>query len=470
MLNLTNSQLISIGVNIGIFLIILLGSIILIQKIKLNNKGYKYLFILYTFFWIPIMLLRSYRGTMQSIIDPQFLWIVTSIYGFIGIFVRLFADVINYLFKYRKAFLYFSLIAQFALIVPLMININTVNNILSAISIGIGASCIGTYELLFREQYGSNKKAFLTISILSIPPLLANFLTAPIQSIVKTASTINGTVDPNKLIYMWYIGAAFIFIAFIMLIFYKERRRQTYTLINKKIEKLNSIKIVNHSSSFLFIALAIIGSIIAFVKFANSGSMGTLHLQNLAYYSHNNSQSYEGYLSVIFSLAQLVAGVLIGTVLVKKMNTISIFSIGAMSWIIYCIATSFIKNPIGYFIIHSLNGFGYGILYNLILAIVLSITLSNKIITKVGLYQSILAVGITISGWFTNWLKTILNKSGTFESYMNTYLIQNMILVGVIIVIWVSYILVTIYNNKTNYPYRKKEKINNTNKFKFINI
>ena len=98
---------------------------------------------------------------MQSIIDPQFLWIVTSIYGFIGIFVRLFADIINYLFKYRKAFLYFSLIAQFVLIVPLMIHINTVNNILSAISIGIGASCIGTYELLFREQYGSNKKAFL---------------------------------------------------------------------------------------------------------------------------------------------------------------------------------------------------------------------------------------------------------------------------------------------------------------------
>lgn len=73
MLNLSNSQLISIGVNIGIFLIILIGSIILIQKIKLQNQGYKYLFILYTFFWIPIMLLRSYRGTMQTIIDPEFL-------------------------------------------------------------------------------------------------------------------------------------------------------------------------------------------------------------------------------------------------------------------------------------------------------------------------------------------------------------------------------------------------------------
>lgn len=450
MINLSNSQIISIGVNIGIFLIILLGSILLIQKIKLKNQGYKYLFILYTFFWIPIMLLRSYRGTMQTLIDPQFLWIVTSIYGFVGIFVRLFADIINYLFKYRKAFLYFSLTIQMLLIVPLMININTANNILSAISIGIGASCIGTYELLFREQYGSNKKAFLTISILSIPPLLANFLTAPIQSIVKTASTVNGVVDHDKLIYMWYIGAIFILITFIMLIFYKERKRNTYTLLNKKLEKYNSIKIKNNSSTILFIALAIIGSIIAFVKFSNSGSMGTLHLQNLAYYSNNNCQSYEGYLSVVFSLAQLTAGVLIGTILIRKMNTISIFSIGAISWIIYCISTSFIRNPIGYFTIHLLNGFGYGILYNLILAIVLSITLDNKIITKVGLYQSILAIGITASGWFTNWLKTILKKSGDFDNYMHTYMIQNMVLLVAIILIFISFIFVTIYNNKIN--------------------
>lgn len=450
MLNLSNSQLISIGVNIGIFLIILIGSIILIQKIKLQNQGYKYLFILYTFFWIPIMLLRSYRGTMQTIIDPEFLWIVTSVYGFVGIFIRLFADIINYWFKYRKAFLYFSLIAQMILIIPLMININTINNVLSAISIGIGASCIGTYELLFREQYGTNKKSFLTISILSIPPLLANFLTAPIQSIVKTASTVNGVVEADKLIYMWYIGAIFLLIAFVMLIFYKEHKRATYTLINKKLEKYKLIKIKNNSSTLLFISLAIIGSIVAFVKFSNSGSMGTLHLQNLAYYSSNNCQSYEGYLSVIFSLAQLIAGVLIGTILIKKMNTISIFSIGAISWIIYCISTSFIRNPIGYFVIHSLNGFGYGILYNLILALVLSITIDNKIITKVGLYQSILAIGITVSGWFTNWLKTILNKTGTFDNYMHTYMVQNMVLVVAIVIIFISFILVTLYNNRVN--------------------
>lgn len=457
---ISNSQLTSIIVNLVIFIVIAVGSIVIIQKIKLDNKGYKYLFVVYTFFWMPIMLLRSYRGTMQNLLDPQFLWIVTSVYGFVGIFIRLFADFINYLFKYRKAFLYFSLIAQMILLIPIIVNINTLTNILSAVSIGIGASCIGTYELLFKEQYGNgNKKAFLTISILSIPPLLANFITAPIQSIVKIASTVNGHVETNKLIIMWYIGLGLLIIAFIMLMLYKERKRVTYSLINKKIEKLNTLKIKNNNSNTLFITLAIIGSIIAFVKFSNSGSMGTLHLQNLAYYSNNSCQSYEGYLSVVFSIAQLLAGIMVGTYLIKRMNTISIFTIGIVSWIIYCLSSAFIRNPIGYFAIHLLNGFGYGILYNLVLAIVLSITINNRIITKVGLYQSILAIGITVSGWFTNWLKTILHRSGTFDSYMYTYMVQNMILICVIVVIYISFILVTINNKSYPYKYKLKNKI-----------
>jgi len=149
------------------------------------------------------MLVRDYRGTMQSAIDNTaiLVTIVTMIYGLVGIFIRIFADVISYLFKYRKAFLYFSVIAQTILFIPIIIAPTTATNILSAIGIGIGASCIGTYELLFKEQY-SNKKAFLTVSVLSIPPLLANFITAPIQSLMKTLATTTTKTDPYILRYM----------------------------------------------------------------------------------------------------------------------------------------------------------------------------------------------------------------------------------------------------------------------------
>lgn len=151
------------------------------------------------------MLVRPYRGTIQNAIDSNFFTIVIAVYGAIGIFIRIFADIISYLFKYRKIFLYFCAISEIALFIPLIIIPNTATNICSSIGIGIGASCIGTYELLFKEQYG-NKKAFLTVSVLAIPPLLANFLTAPIQSIMKTVSTVNGVVDPMIMRWMWLIA------------------------------------------------------------------------------------------------------------------------------------------------------------------------------------------------------------------------------------------------------------------------
>ena len=78
-----------------------------------------------------------------------------------------------------------------------------------------------------------------------------------------------------------------------------------------------------------FIILAIIGSLIAFIKFSNSDAMATLHIQNLGLLTNNNVAPYEGYISVIFSLFQLLAGILMGMVLIKKIDTIKIFLIGS---------------------------------------------------------------------------------------------------------------------------------------------
>lgn len=49
-MNLSQAQIISIAVNSAIFVILIILSIILVNRIKLENKGYKYLFWLYTLF------------------------------------------------------------------------------------------------------------------------------------------------------------------------------------------------------------------------------------------------------------------------------------------------------------------------------------------------------------------------------------------------------------------------------------
>lgn len=346
------------------------------------------------------MLVRPYRGTLQtSIGGGEFLWIVIAAYGFVGIFLRVFADWFNYIFKYRKAFLYLAACLEIVLFLPVIIHINTATNVLEAVGIGVGASCIGTYELLFKEQYG-RKKAFLSVSFMSIPPLLANFLTAPIQSIVRTAARTPHGSNPHVLIWMWYLAFAFLVLALVMLIFVREVRKRE--LVNvKQVPLYTKFMYKEDSQNMYFVMVALIGAVVMFIKFSNSGAVGTLHLENLGKYSHMNVTSYEGYLSVVFSLFQLAAGVLVGTVLIRKMSIFSIFSMGIGLWIIYTICAMFIRNPIAYMTVHSINGFSYGILYNLLLAIVLSISYRERKITKMGIYQSILAIGITGSGWFT---------------------------------------------------------------------
>ena len=423
---MTPAMLTKILINLLLFTIILIGSGIYLYKLKLEHKGYKFLFLSYTVFWIAPMLLRSYSGTLQNAIDKEFLLIALSAYGIVGIFIRPLADIFNFRFKSRKYFLYFACISQIVLYLPVLIVPNTPTSIIQSIGVGIGASCIGSFQLLFKEQYISTK-SYLNVSLLSIPPLIANFLTAPLQSLLMIGSKTEKIVDVNILKYLWLIGLIFSILALIMMFFVKEDKKR-FGIIKNQVFK-------NRQDYFMFFLLCIIGSIVAFIKFSNSGSIGTLHLQILGDLSDQDTSSYEGYLSVIFSLFQLAGGILVGTVLINKISKTWIFSIGIFCWLIYMLSSSFIINPIGYFLIHGINGFAYGLLYNFVLGSVLNYDFKNKIITPMSIYQSILSIGIALSSIFTQFIKNELNVN-----FYDTIKIINFTLMGVSLVLLILYL------------------------------
>lgn len=445
---MTPTMLTKVLINLAIFIVLIIGSWIYLKRLKFNNKGYKLLFIVYTLFWIAPMLLRSYAGTLQNIIDVDYTWIVLASYGLVGIVGRVFADYLNFSFKSRKSFLYLSCLLQVIFYLPVIIMPNTATSIIQSIGVGIGASCIGSFQLLFKEQYNKTE-SYLTVSLLAIPPLLANFLTAPLQSmLVSIAHTSEITVDVNILKYMWLIGLMFTVITFVIIFFVKEDKA-----------KFNSIKqkeFIFKSDGINLIILCVLGCLISFVKFSNSGSVGTLHLQTLARLSGENSSAYEGYLSVIFSLFQLFGSVLIGFYLVKKYSSLTIFLGGCMIWIIYTISIMFITNPLGYFFIHGLNGFAYGILYNFVLGAVLSTQFKKNKITPMGIYQSILSIGIAVSGVFTQLLKNNLSKN-----FYDANIIIDSVLIGCIVLMSIVYFV--------NYQYIDKHKfIINDNTYKEV--
>jgi hypothetical protein len=92
-----------------------------------------------------------------------------------------------------------ALFFQLVTYIPIICAPSLATNIIQSLGVGLGASCIGSYQLLFNEQYGKAKQ-FLTVSILSIPPLLADFISSPIQSIVASLCYHQGNkYDPNVL-------------------------------------------------------------------------------------------------------------------------------------------------------------------------------------------------------------------------------------------------------------------------------
>ncbi|KFB07533.1 MFS transporter [Malacoplasma iowae] len=423
------NNLLEITINSIIFVIVFSCSLLFVFKLKNVTKGYKIFFISYVVFWIPLKLLRDYTSIIQNEINPHIVWLPLVMYGLVGIFIRPIADWLSLYIKNRKIILYMAVSIGIITFIPIIIYPSTETNIVQSVGVGIGASMIGTYELMFKEQY-TKSKSFLTVSIMAFPPLIADFISAPIQSTIKIiSSNTNQTLNLNIFIYLWVVGIVFYVITFIILFFVKEDRSKIGTTLNN-IQLSGDKNKSSIKSIFLFVLVCLTGFFISFIKFSNSGSIATLTIQNLAQNMgiKDKIASIQAYLSTIFSLAQLLGTVFVANFLVKKTNKLISFSVGISLWILFQLIVIFNQNPYVYFGVSFFNGFAYGILYNLVLAYVLSMSFKTNKITPMGIYQSILSIGIASSSFLIPFLKDVLkNNQG--------YLIVNYALLGSIVLL-----------------------------------
>ncbi|MDR1991707.1 MAG: MFS transporter [Mycoplasmataceae bacterium] len=387
------------------------------------------------------MLLRQYTGVMETAIDANlvFLWLPMAAYGFIGIFARIFADWLTFKTHSRKSMIYLALMIGTITYLPIIIYPSTITNTIQSLGVGVGASIIGTYQLMFNEQYGKSRQ-FLTVSLLSIPPLLADFISSAIQSTFSSigGSEVKNSVDTLK--YLWVIGLVIVAITFVCVFFIKENKNLIYQ------DDVYKKQIKTNNEWFYFLWICLLGSLIAFIRWANSGAIAQLNIEVLAGYAKNPdvwdtklASSYEGYLSLLFSLGQLFGGLITGLILINRIGKMFSFTIGCAVWIIYEIMGIYILNPLGYLAIHVLNGFSYGVVYNLILGFILQKTFNSKKLSPVGVYQSVLSIGITGSSFFTTWLKKGPLGAHDYTNYFHAAKIINCAVIVVIVVAWLIF-------------------------------
>ena len=90
-------------------------------------------------------------------------------------------------------------------------------------------------------------------------------------------------------------------------------------------------KIQTNSTQLSFFGLlCIVGFLIAFVKFSNSGAIATLTIENMAKNLNitNEVSSIQAYTSSLFSFYQLLGTLFVSLFLIKKTNKITAFSVG----------------------------------------------------------------------------------------------------------------------------------------------
>ena len=414
MYNVGMSNWVPIIVNLLILLVTLSGTLFLITKVKFEDGNYKLLFILYLMYWIAPMMLRQYTGKIHGDLIKagydskdllDLLWVPTFVYGITGIFWKPLADFLVTKFKSRKTIIFISLVIQFIGVIPMIVKPCFATNLLQAICVGVGASCISMFTLMFNEQY-AKKKVFATVSLLSLPPMIAEFASATFISIVT--SFINGEDTPQervgKLKWIWIIGLMIVVLTFVVALFLKENKELVFADNKYKEPIKNSWEIV---SVFCVIFIA---SLAGFVKYCTSGGSMLSEMKFIAKHDGNGKKdiidTFSAYLSPILYVGRTTANLLTGFVLIKKYKKSTLFVFATSLWLLFAILSAIFINIEAKFILVIINGFCFGMVTNLSSsAMMKKYFVRTTKITPITLLSILSSVGVVIGSFLNTFVK-----------------------------------------------------------------
>lgn len=341
------------------------------------------IFILLVIFWSAINIVRAYRKAyavssgdvgglaMDGILGAN----IAAAYGLVSIFVRMPVFALSDTLKSRRALIGAALMMVFLTSIWVVYRPDYLSLMSSSLALGVGASMLALFNVFFSETF-STKQAMVSVSILSIAPLLAEFIVAPLQFL----ATQNPVKDYGL---MWAISAGLAFVGFLFLFRVKDNK--------EKVRNFSWKKIGMALSDRRFLLICILAVSVSFIRFASSGS-------NMVAYARTSEVMMAdfliAYLDVIFSLFQLVAGVIAGLWLKKKIGVKNTLLLGLISSLIFTALATTVTNPIILFISYSLNGFGYGITYNVLLGLALQPFQKDMREVTMGIYQTFFAIGI----------------------------------------------------------------------------
>ena len=352
-------------------------------------------------FWTAISIIRAYRKlyvitpieqgglSLTPVLAAQ----IAAGYGLMSLIVRLPMFLASDIFKRRKVFIQIALFLLILTSFLVAFNANYLTLYLSSLSLGISATMLALFNVIFSETF-SKDKAAVSVSILSIAPLLAEFMAAPIQYIL--------TMDTYKQFnYMWLVSGIIALITFVLTFMMKDYRPVDSDF------SFNKVKVVLKHKSFIYICLLAV--LLSFIKFSTSGA-------NMIAYGKtdlNMTPLMLAYIDAVFAVPQLIAGVLVGVYLTRKwgIQKTLLFLFGCL--LTFYIIALYVNNPYIIYFSYTLNGLGYGGAYNILIALAMQYFDREYRNISMGIYQAFFALGIYYGDYVYVWIAKHI-KNGLF--------------------------------------------------------
>ena len=352
-------------------------------------------------FWTAISIIRAYRKLYAITpieqgglsLTPVLAAQIAAGYGLMSLIVRLPMFLASDIFKRRKVFIQIALFLLILTSFLVAFNANYLTLYLSSLSLGISATMLALFNVIFSETF-SKDKAAVSVSILSIAPLLAEFMAAPIQYLL--------TMDTYKQFnYMWLVSGIIALITFVLTFMMKDYRPVDSDF------SFNKVKVVLKHKSFIYICLLAV--LLSFIKFSTSGA-------NMIAYGKtdlNMTPLMLAYIDAVFAVPQLIAGVLVGVYLTRKwgIQKTLLFLLGCL--LTFYIIALYINNPYIIYFSYTLNGLGYGGAYNILIALAMQYFDREYRNVSMGIYQAFFALGIYYGDYVYVWIAKHI-KNGLF--------------------------------------------------------
>lgn len=391
-------------------------SVYLIKRYQLSKQQIM-IYVMLVLYWGAVIIVRAYRKSYAInseqagglALGAAVAATIASAYGFISIFARFLSFLISDWLHSKKiviglVMLVIALTGWWVVIDP------RYESLLSnSLALGLGASLLSLFNVFFASTFEA-KKAMVSVSILSVAPLLAEFMMSPFQYVYAKKGQENYP-------FLWMISTGLALLSIVFLFFVKDTTQAKRLMTFKHFKTILKLP-----STWVY---AVVGIFISFIKFSTSGSNMITYFQSDAVQMGSFLVAYSDFM---FSFAQLFAGILAGLWFQKKIGIKNTLLLGIGLGIGFNILLLISTNVWLLFFSSAISGFGYGLTYNSLIGLALRTGEVGLREMSMAIFQTFFAIGVFYGDYVYKLVLGFLPEAQLYQGVFATVLVLSIAL------------------------------------------